>query len=82
MKYPYLKFYVIFLTFIYLMLQICLVNMFSINTIIFINVILVGIMVGKIWELHEKCKEKDKIIITMGYRIINLYKKLTNKKIK
>jgi len=32
-------------------------------------------MSGKIWHLHKKCKEKDDIILVMGHKAINLYKK-------
>jgi len=76
MKTPYLSFYVIFLTFIYLILQIILVNYANINTIVFINTITIAMMGGKIWELHVKCKEKDNIILVMGHKVINLYKKI------
>ena len=75
MKHPYIKFHVIFLTFTYLILQIVLVNIVSINTLIFINVLLVAVMGVNIFNLRDKCKKKDEIILAMGNKIISLFKK-------
>lgn len=76
MKHPYMKFHVIFLTFTYLILQIALVNMVNVNTLIFINALLVAVMGNSIFNLRDKCKKKDEIILAMGNKIISLYKKV------
>lgn len=78
MKNPFLNFYTIFLTFIFLILEIIIVNIFNLNTVVLINTVVVAMMAGKIWELHIKCKEKDNTILIMGRKIISLYKKNKN----